>query len=227
MNNSYNLENLEELHEGIVSNQVYPKEYTVLRLLMILISVFFAMITSSLVVCMLNNECKANVPTIQSLLSSQISAPYMYLGLTAALYVFFITCLAMYIKTNNMFVVVTGLGVYVGVGVILFIFPFVGWKKNWAVVIFICMYLLWMSVVMYSCRKSYRRKLKLLGFCCILGYVGSSIGYIVFKTLQPTTAKHTEIGILVSEIIGAFAVIGFMSFAITYVKDVKITITPQ
>ena len=219
-------EDLDTLEKGILQDTLPSQEYPLWKFLVLLVSCFFIMMLTSFIVCIANSQCRRNVPTVHSLLSSQISGPYMLLALSSGLYVFFITSLALYVKTNNKMVVVTGIGVYISVGIMLVVFPFTGWDRNWAIVIFIIALLLWMVNVSAACRKTRRQKLRKLGNLLIILYILSSFVYLVLKLLDPKTiGKNT--GILVVEVTGTIAMLGFMSFCLAFVWRVRIIISPK
>jgi len=214
------------LERGILQDTIPSQVYPLWKFLILLVSVFFIMILTSFVVCMTNKQCRRNVPTVHSLLSSPISAPYMLLALSSGIYVFFITSMALYVKTNNKLVVITGIAVYASLGCILIVFPFAGWDRNWAIFIFVVTFFLWMISVSYISRKTYRNKLHKLGNVLIGLYTLSSIVYIVLKLLNSKTVGR-DTGLLVVEVTGTIGILGFMSFCLAFVWKVKITVSPK
>jgi len=219
-------EDFQTLENGILQDTIPDRQYPLWKFLVLLISVFFIMILTSFVVCASNKQCRRNVPTVHSLLSSPISAPFMLLALSSGLYVFFITCMALYVKTNNKLVVLTGMSVYGSVGCILVLFPFTGFDRNWAIIIFIITFLVWMISVSYVCRKTYRDKLRKIANVLIVLYALSGIVYIVLKLLDSKTIGRNT-GILVVEIFGTLMVLGFMAFCLVFVWSVKITVSSK
>lgn len=220
----YTFENYEILENGIPQNKRPPRTYQLWQLLIMLITVFLIMILASLIMCVSTKECRISIPTIHVMLTSPKTAPYMVVGLTSGLYVFFITCIALYVKTDNKFVLIGGLGVYASIAAILIVFPFTGWDENWAILLFIGAYLTWMIVIALALRKTYAERLKALQIVTIVIYAGCGIVYAVLKFV-PVINK--QIGVLVVDVIGTFAIIGYMSICLALVWNVKVTISPK
>ena len=217
-------DNFDILDEGILREKIPNQEYPLWKFLVLLVSVFVIMVLTSFVVCISSSTCRRNVPTVHSLLGSPISGPYMLLALSSGIYVFFITSLALHFITNNKIVVITAVGVYVSIGCMLVVFPFTGWSRNWAIVIFIITFLLWMLSITWSTRKSYNHKTRKLGIGLVVVYTLSSFVYLVLKLLDPRVVGK-DTGILVVELVGLFSVMGFMAVCLSYVWKVKITIS--
>lgn len=210
------------LDHGEPQNVREPRTFPLWKFLVALVSIFVIMVMASLVICVSNSECRAAVPTAHTLLSSPMTAPYMILGLSSGLYVFFITCLALYVKTDNKLVVGLGALVYASIGGILVVFPFTGWNRNYAIFGFIAAFMAWMCAVANAFRHTYADKLRRLHFVAIVFYAASSLVYVVLKFVP-----STSIGVMVVQITGALSIVGFMAVCLAYVWDVKITVSPK
>ena len=218
----YDFDNFEILENGVAQNKHPSRTFPLWKFLVMLVTVFVVMVLTSFVICIGSSQCRQAVPTVHVLLTSPLTAPYMILGLSAGLYVFFITCLALYVKTESKLIIFTGIGVYGSVGAILVVFPFTGWDRNWAIFGFIVAYMVWMCAVARAFYRTYEDALKRLQFVAIVVYAACGLVYTVLKLVP----RDTRIGLLVVEVVGAIMVIGYMAVCLAFVWGVKITVSP-
>jgi len=215
------------LEEGVIQDHVPAKSWSLWNFTILLVSVFFSMILASFIICLVNKECRAAVPTVHVLLSSPLTAPYAILALSSCTYVFFITCFALYHKTNNKMLMLTSVAVYVSIGCILVIFPFTGWANNWGIFFFIIAFFVWMCNVSFALRFTYRIILRRFEIGTIILYALSSLVYTLLKIIQHSVPVDLDVGMLVVEITGTIAMIIYMFICLVYVRNVTITVHPH
>lgn len=218
------------LEDGVIQDHVPAKTWSLWHFTILLISVFFSMTLASFIICLVNKECREAVPTVHVLLTSPITGPFAVMGLSAGTYVFFITCFALYHKTNNRMLSVTTIGVYVSLGCIFIVFPFTGWANNWGIFVFIVAFFLWMCNVSFAMRFTYRVVLRRFEVATIVVYTLSSLVYMGLQIAQATVKGvrlDLSVGMLVVQVTGTIAIVVYMFICLVYVRSVKITVHPH
>lgn len=219
------LENYQELVDGVLQNRARPKSFKIWRFLILMCIFFFFAFSASVILCISNGACSKYVPTVYVLLQSKISSPYMLLAMTCGLLTFSSTSFAMFITVDNIFVMFAGAIVYASVAVILFVYPFVGWDATWAIAIFIVAFLIWMGVILFTTRNTSKTSIRAFGITCSILYVISSVAYIILKAVNIEN-KSIEYGLLGMEVLGIASVVGFMAFAILFSWNVTVVFNP-
>lgn len=204
------------LDESLISNAVPLVVFSARKIIIFTIVAFLITMTMSFTICMTNTNCKNNIPTVYTLLESPLSAPYMYSALGCALFIFVVTCVLLYAKTQMWIIFLSGWIVGGSIGVILFVFPFTGWNGNWAILIFNAAFLLWMAVASFITRER-RYKLKL--FLVVLFALATTV-HMVLKFVD-IHVPNINVGVLVVEIIGAISIVVFFTITIGDIWDEK------
>ncbi len=113
---------------------------------------------------------------------------------------------------------------YISVVVTLFVFPFTDWDRNWANVSILVSLNLWMVFVVIALKRFYRhridnkRKLLAASLFCNGLYFLSSLAYVVLR-------QRTEDWLLVSEILSAIAIGGFLVLSLAHIWNLEFSIS--
>lgn len=188
------------------------------------------LLVSTIVVCTTNEQCRARIPTMSNLLQSTFVSPFLITGLNCLLSLQLFISVGVYYKTQvkarywSKLVMLTAILLYVSVVVTLFVFPFTDWDRNWANVSILVSLNVWMAMVVIALKRFYRHRIdnkrKLLNaslFCNGL-YFLSSLAYVILR-------QHTEDWLLVSEILSAIAIGGFLVLSLAHIWHLEFSIS--
>jgi len=209
-----------------------PAQRHTIPLWRILISIsllIIVLLSSTVLVCSTNEQCRARIPTLNNLLHSTFVAPFLITSLNCLLSLQLFVSVGVYYKTQvkarhwSRLLMLTSILVYVSVVITLFVFPFTDWDKNWANITIIVSLNLWMITLIVCLRRFYRHRIdnkrnKLFfstGFCIM--YTLASLGYIVLRFLQ-------ESWLLVTEILSAIAIGGFLMLSLAHIWNLEFSI---
>ncbi len=223
MSNPDGIENYEEFNQGLLQNMLYPWEFKLWKLLATLVIPFFVMMLMSFIVCMSDTKCRTSIPTINTLLSSPVSSTFINLALFLGLCIFFVTSMTIWKKTNRYSVAVTSELVLLSVGVILFVFPFTGWKEDGAIIGFIVTFLIWMIYVVLAMKSAKKKLMFKITLSCTIMFIVTSIIYITLSSIT-TVVPHKDVGVLVVEIVGGISIFVFMAACILFVAKTQVVI---
>ena len=186
------------------------------------------LLSTSVIVCVTNAECRNKVPAVSSVMSSSFAAPFMVSAISL--------CLALHLFVSNLlyfmtireariwskFLRISAVVVYVTVIITLFVFPFTDWSSNYANVAVLVAFGVWMGFVLKSLKIHYRHTRSIVFFwsCFICGlYVVSVIIYLVFRF-----GYIDDKGVLLGEIGIGLGLFGFLNTCIVHVWEVKIKV---
>ena len=221
-------ENFEVLHE----NQPYGiKLWKVLAAFCLVIVL---LCTTSLVLCISEDQCRNNIPTINNMLNSTFTTPYVISGMNSALGLHMILVFALYSLTQvhsimwSWMQLFTALLVYTSLILTLLVFPFTKWENNWAEVSVIVTLTVWMVVVMTSLYRYYGRKLDRkrkylrINVGLFVLYVVCSLIYIILRSIGSMGIVPRDDGLLVVQLIGGLSIFGFMLICMIHVSHMTI-----
>lgn len=186
------------------------------------------LLLSTSLVCGFNEACRSRIPTVGHLLTSSFAAPYLVTAINAFLSLHLCTALGLRLKTKSASPQWSSLQlgmavlVYIGAVITLFVFPFTDWDRNWANLVMVVAFFLWMLTVILSLRsfhtKHYflgRRGFRASIVLCVV-YASSAIAYIVVR------AVGEDVGVLVCELAGGAALVFFLVMGIAHISDLEI-----
>jgi hypothetical protein len=214
--------------DGELLNTTPSRQISLTKFFFILAAVFASMALASAVACLADEECRTKVPTIASLLSFQLTAPYIFFAFVTGIYVFSALSFALYVKTNNWLISAASFLVIISFGIILAVFPFVGWERNLSSFCLVICFFLWMLAVTWSLRKTVLHpRIRRGSIAMIILYGAASLTFIVLKSINPASVPHIDVGVLICEIVGGVSAIIFLFIAFLFVRQVKIELRPQ
>lgn len=186
------------------------------------------LILSSVVVCGVNATCRNHIPTVSNMLSSTFAAPYLMGGLVIAFvfHAFIVWCLYHACNTKSYYwsnlQMFSAYLIYFTCIVTLYVLPFTsGWPDNWANVSILAALCFWMVVTIVSIWRGIPLRPIMWNVIMWLIYTSCVIVYIAVRAVSlPMINK--DVGLLVSEIIGGLALVGFMVATISHIWDMSI-----
>jgi|GWRWMinimDraft_12_1066020.scaffolds.fasta_scaffold13884_3 hypothetical protein len=195
------------------------------KLQLVLLILFIVFFVGSIILCGISNTCRGHIPTINNMLNSVFTIPYIMCALNTMIGIHFITVIAIYYKTQissyywSRLQIFMAMVVYLCTGITLFVYPFTGWDANWANVSILATYVLWELICMmalWRCERSHHVGL-MLSFTVF--YILNLIVYIVLRAIP----NNFDVGILVAELLMGLSVLGFLALCVLQVFSMKIS----
>ena len=200
----------------------------------LLVAMVVILIVAS-IVCGTNEQCRNHVPTLQNMLDSHLTSPFVTTAVNAMQMAHVMLVLALFTLTKDkalhwsilQFLVATLF--HVVLFMTLFLVVFLGWDRNWANVGAIVVWMMWMLLVMKSLKKHHRYRTQRIevtllkwNWVCLAIFFISTVIYVVFRALRPTQMdfKGKDTAVLVSEILGGLSALGFMILLIFHTRKV-------
>lgn len=198
------------------------------------ITLFAAVLmVSTVLVCTTNEQCRTRIPTMSNLLHSTFVAPFLITGLNCLLSLQLFVSVGVYYKTQvkarywSKLLMLAAVFLYISVVLTLFVFPFTDWDRNWANISILASLNLWMLFLIVALKRFYRHRIdnkrKLLAasaFCNGL-YFLASLAYIILRFF---VRQETEDWLLVTEILSAIAIGGFLVLSLAHIWNLEFSI---
>lgn len=206
------------------------------RLVLVLIIIIVVLFFTSLIICVTNDQCRNHIPTVNNMLNSTFTTPFVVSGMNAALGLHLVTSAGLYYLTEAKFPywsylqIFFAAAIYLCIIVTMMVFPFTGWQINWANVSIIVSIWLWLLIVLVSLFRHYQsrtspkqRLVKWNGVALLLFFICSLI-YIVLRGVPHMGIVPRDDGILVVEIVGGIAFFCFMILCGLHIGGLEIHI---
>lgn len=206
------------------------------KLVVVLIIIIVILFFTSLIICVTNDQCRNHIPTVNNMLNSTFTTPFVVSGMNAALGLHLVTATGLYYLTESKFPYWSYLqlffaaAIYLSIIVTMMVFPFTGWQINWANVGIIVSLWLWMLIVLvslfrhYRARTSPKQSLVKWNGVALLFFVVCSFIYLVLRGIPQLDVIPKDDGILVVEIVGGISFFAFMILCGIHVGGLEIQI---
>lgn len=210
------------------------KTFKVGKILIGLIVLVAVLFFTSIMLCVTNDECRSNIPTISNMLNDTFTTPFVVSGMNAGLGLHLITSWCLYSMTCvhvylwSMLQAFFAVAVYFSIIVTMFVFPFTGWELNWANLTVIFSLILWMASVMLCLYRYYGRKMQgrrgLLRWNVVffVVFLLCSIVYIALRSVGSLAMVRKDDGLLVVEIVGGLSFFMFMILMLVHIGRMTI-----
>lgn len=208
------------------------------KALLFLLLILLCLLLSSFIICLTDYRCKTNIPTVNTLLNSSLASPFIITSINAGVGAHALTSIALYYRAKEITPVWARLQLllafilYCTFAIVLFVYPFTLWDKDWANVSSLIVMALWIflaQIVIVKINKSrfiQDKALLRISFAAFIMYILSSIVYIVLRAV-PSVGYAAgivgkNIGILVSEILFGLSLVLFMILVVVHIRDIRI-----
>lgn len=214
------------------------KSFKVGKVLVGLIVLMVVLFFTSMMLCVTNDQCRNNIPTLSNMLNSTFTTPFVVSGMNAGLGLHLISSWCLFSMTSvhvyiwSMLQVFLAVALYFSVIITMLVFPFTGWESNWANVTVILSLILWMLSVMLCLYRFYGRRLQgrrgLLRWNVFLFvlFFSCALVYIVLRSVGSLGIVPKDDGILVVEIVGGLSFFAFMVLLLVHIGGMTVHLSP-
>ena len=196
------------------------------KIFLFLFVIILFLFVSSAIVCGTDDGCRSNIPTIQNMLTSNLSVPFVISGLNVVLGIHLLISTFLFFTTNikaphfSALQVLSAVFSYVSCIVALFVLPFTGWANDWVNVSTIVILAFWMCFAQVSLKRNlysirWFSLMTIIYICCI-------IPYIVVRAVPDIPIYGKDVGLLVIEIVGGLSFVLFMILCIRHIYKMEI-----
>ena len=214
-------------------------ETSLYSLLLLLGIVIVLMIGTSAIVCFTDETCKHRIPTMNNLLNSTFTAPFLVTGVNAAIGAHVLVVIGVYYRTRlataswSRIQVLFALATYMSAGITLFVSAKTGWAHDWANVGTVIVLGCWMVCTQMALRSTYSgkigapRKLLIISLAICILYCILSIIYVVLRAVpvqKYVSEKNKHVGMLISEILSGITLVGYVTLAVLHTRRIKFTL---
>lgn len=208
-------------------------------LLILLIIIIVIMIGTSWIVCFSNKTCKHQIPTMNNLLNSTFTAPFMVTGVNTAIGAHVIVVIGVYYRTYTRAAswakiqVLFALLVYVSAAITLFVSSKTGWNHDWSNIATVILLNTWIVCVQIALRAihvnniSKERRLLRIGLGVAILYTLLTIVFVVLRAIpveKYVSEYDKQVGLVCSEIMSGVTLIVFVVLVVMHIRKVKYSI---
>lgn len=222
---------MEKLHNGFYIWKI---------MCVLLVAMVFILLTAA-IVCGTNGHCAHHIPTIHNMLNSPLTAPFVTTSINIIQFVHILLSLALYYMCcrnapyYNILQLIVSAIFHASLLLTLFLVTFLGWNRNWANVVSIGIWIIWMTLALKCLKRYYRYKpqrhvhrertaLK-WNWVMLIGCFLFTVIYVVFRALNSTqfNFKNKDIVVLVAEVGGGLCILIFIILLIYHTRHILVS----